>query len=281
MKTVFTLVYLTYRPGGIDLLAYSLQNQMKDERLWKLVVIDDYKERVERGIAQRYIQERGIPLSYYGPAKRKNRKGPSNLANVMNTGALLADSKYIVFVHDLCFFPPKTVERWCGLTLRYKHRCIIQGVGKMHQAIRPDESDDISLWKNVNFEEGISKIQKNARTWRPTTAEVFYTIFPMEFLDEINGFDERADGNAEWVVFSFFKQAQLNNWNLLTSDLLLAHFIDHNEWDKKDHSSNWNTYEQRYVKNIPDWKMRSPNFYDFEETRLKLASGELSFQSLL
>ena len=86
-----SLIYLTYRPGGIDLLAQSLINQ---PLIYELIVIDDFPGRPERGEAKKFLQSHGIPLRYYGPSKTKSLPdSPCGLANAMNRVAMHATSQ--------------------------------------------------------------------------------------------------------------------------------------------------------------------------------------------
>ena len=84
---LLSLVYLTYRPGGIDLLAEGLALQ---EPCYELIVVDDCDGRVQRGQAEAYLRVRGINLQWYGESKIRSLNTLHGLANGMNTTCFLA-----------------------------------------------------------------------------------------------------------------------------------------------------------------------------------------------
>jgi glycosyltransferase involved in cell wall biosynthesis len=105
MNYKITVVYMTYRPGGMDLLSHALANQ--DYKNYELIVIDDYPGRNLRG----YLEEKGIPVTYYGPMKEKVLKDTTySQANVLNTALLYATGDILVVYNDYSWIPPESLE---------------------------------------------------------------------------------------------------------------------------------------------------------------------------
>ena len=80
-----SIIYITYRPGGMDVLCNSLKRQTYKD--YELIVVDDYPNRD----LKEYFDGNGIPITYYGPSKEKHYKDtPFGQVNAFNTGILKA-----------------------------------------------------------------------------------------------------------------------------------------------------------------------------------------------
>lgn len=263
MRPCLSLVYLTYRPGGIDLLVESLRYQ---EPIYELIIIDDYPGRVERGEATNYIKRSGLPLTYHGPSKPHSYPDHCNgLANAMNTGALHATTLYIVFVHDFVWFPPGAMWQWSYWISHYSPNTILSGVAVMHPAKKPEKQGDVSIW-HTDTAFCARNLFQRMESWTPRLFENFYAGVPLEFIQHINGFDERADcGHISWPCFSMFHQAYRNSVQAVVNPELLIHMVNHRVWKKLD-AKLWHAENMSIRKKIPNWQPVSPNPYNFRQS---------------
>ena len=267
-----SLIYLTYRPGGIDLLAQSLINQ---PLIYELIVIDDFPGRPERGEAKKFLQSHGIPLRYYGPSKTKSLPdSPCGLANAMNTGAMHATSQKVIFLHDFTVLPRNAIILWARTFEENGTKALISGVGEVKEAPKPDYLGDISIWRKLS----LSDIPRESRSWIPEEQENFYQGVPISFMEEINGIDERSDYKISWPLKSVVIQAKLLGYRLVVDRRLEIDLIDHRGWGKgKDiiwHAENMNPL---IPYNEPGWSSRSKNLFNFTEQRgllLQIDSGK-------
>lgn len=271
----FSLVYLTYRPGGLDLLAQSLIRQ--DPCEYELLVVDDYPSRPERGVAVQYLQAHGLPLVYYGPPYPKSFPDtPLNLANAMNTGALNASADWVVFLHDFTAVPDDGLHRWEGAFAKHGNRTLISGVAEVYDAPPPDREDfDLSVWNDLTPLQ--NRFIGKPTQWIPEEFENFYCGVPMSFLEAVNGIDERADDHISWPMLCMVLQAKLHNYRLVVDRGLTINMIDHRVW-AKNRSAVWHAENIATgipsgltgVSIAPDWGRRSQNPYEFGVSRRDL-----------
>lgn len=268
-----SLVYLTYRPGGIDLLVQGLRQQAS---VYELIVVDDYPGRAERGQAARYIEKRGIPLTYYGPSKPHSYPEHCNgLVNAMNSGVLKAKTSYVIYMHDYTWLPPGALLQWLIWLRRYTPNTIVCGVGKVHFAKEPEYNGDVSIWRTGGDLCG-KHIYQQMEDWIPDQAENFYMGMPLELIHHINGFDERADcGHISWSLISMYYQAAVNQIQCMVNPRLFMHMIDHKFW--KDLNPELWKAEKKERPEPPEWLPVSPNPYLFKETHVATA-GPVDYQ---
>ncbi len=171
-----SLVALTYRPGGIDLLGRSMTGCEGD---WELVLVDDYAGRVERGVATAFLRDEcDLPLTWHGPSKPKTIESRGGLANAMNTGAMRCTGSTVVFLHDYTL-PPKTLAAdWKASVERHGPTVMIHGVAVEHVAPRPENPGDVETWPETPRFHAI-------RPWVPEAFELFYVGIPMRFLEAL------------------------------------------------------------------------------------------------
>jgi hypothetical protein len=236
-----SVVYLTYRPGGIGLFGRSLVGQNAD---YELLVIDDFPGRVGRGRAQKFLLDLGLPVSYYGPSKPKSFPDTyQGLFNAMNTAVLHATGDWVLFVHDYSWLPPGVLENWRN-ALRHlappsaapQSNFLVHGVGMMYGAPAPDVCDDVDCWEECGKvpEAPVALPFKHLPfkwKWQPAQWELFYFAAPMRYLEATNGFDERADHAGVYILESMIEQAKLHDYRMVVDDSLVVNLIDHRVWE--------------------------------------------------
>lgn len=264
MSIKLSVVYLTIRPGGIDLLAESLRTQIPN---YELIVVDGYPGRVRRGKAQEYLLERGVNLTHYVEPKPKSfPKTVTNFANAMNTGAMLASSGYVITLHDFSYLPPGSMAQWEVSRQEAPRRCLLSGIGLVRESPEPDKEEDISVWDG----EPLSNLLYETEEWVPGEFELFYSGYPMEFLEVINGFDERADKvHMNWTYLSVVEQARIQKYTLKVDRRLRSFMANHRKWPGEQKT--WYPASMTEPpRHLARWFTVSPNPFDFSARRLEL-----------
>jgi glycosyltransferase involved in cell wall biosynthesis len=261
MDYKISIVYMSYRPGGFDLLADALVHQTYKN--YELIVIDDYPNRNLTG----YLEDKGIPVTYYGPMKPKVLKDTTySQANVLNTALLYATGDILVVYNDYSWIPPDSLERWNRYFNEHGLDCIVSGVAREYQGAKPDVIGDVSVWEPPFT--GLFNMSMYYSDWIPEEFELFYSAIPIKYLVDINGFDERSD---YWCVFlydSTLSQAKLNGMKVVVDREHCIKMINHRTWSLGDPKW-WHVVRvggpQR--NDPPQWLKRSNNGFNLREER--------------
>lgn len=273
---MISLVYLTYRPGGIDLLATSFAKDEK--RDYELIVIDDFPGRAGRGEAQKFLVDQGIKLGYYGGSKNKSYPNTKcGLANTVNTALIQAKGDFIVFLSDYSMLTIQWLEHWIILRgninkkLSKNDKWLCSGGGIVYDTPKPLAPRDVLTWGKNNVPSPVPKWP-----WVPKEFETFYYGGPLAFFLTINGVDERSDHCISWSLESVVAQAKILEYDLIVEPQIVAHIIDHRVWDHKAEPSPWGIdgmwriADSRSLQNYPEWVVPSPNPFNLVEERKKI-----------
>lgn len=270
---MISFVHTTYRPAGIDLLVKSFV-QADPVLDYELIVVDDLPGRVQRGIAEKFIKEQGVKLSWYGNSK-PHPYAPikCGLANAMNTGLIHARGDYVVFIHDYCLFPPAFISLWNHVAKDPK--TLTSGVAIVYEGPEPTEVSDVFTWKGEMPHIAAKFPWVPLATDGGPAFECFYSGFNMSFFEETNGIDERTDHCICWIVSSMKAQAKLLGYKCrVNASALVAHMIDHREWTGgeetriKGQDSTWRISSWKdTLDGEPVWQAVSPNTWNFQQAR--------------
>lgn len=225
----FSIVYTTYRPGSFDVLADSLQHQtFKD---YELIVIDDF-EVDRREVVRKYLESRGIVVSYVGPSKPKCfPELAANIMNAVNTGLLLSNGDTIVLLQDYIWLPPpflqKIVDR--RKTLGDKH-CIVIPAHMWEDPRQRNNDGIISIWE----QEWKGSPQANGCTvtfsWVPERWETACIAIPWSVVAAMNGFPECLDAYMAHPMEPVDKRFSLAGATPLTDTDNFMEMVNHREW---------------------------------------------------
>jgi len=262
-----SLVYFTYRPGGMDMLANSLEKQTYER--YELIIIDDLPNRNLTD----YFEDKNIPLAYYGPSKKKCYPDtPFNQINAINTGLLQAAGNVAILIEDYAWLRPKTLERWNQICKIKGPKTMIAGVGEYWGYKPPENIGDITVW-NEEFKGDFSKCEPMG-TWRPEVFEYFYSAMPMPALEYMNAMDERLDYWNQWPALMWPEMCKWVGINFYTDDENKVDLIDHRRWNQGDEKWWWinRTYTGGMVKQPKDfsWDIPAPNCFNLAEDRPRI-----------
>jgi len=274
---VISFVYLSNRPGSIDLLSLSFHKQQGD---YELVIVDGFPGRIERGVAIDFLRGLDIKLGWYGLPKKHPYPGSvTGFANAMNTGVLHSRGDYVVFVHDYMLLPGPFVRRWEEVIRRSDGRTLTHGIGFVYTAPKPEGPYDIWTWVLVPGSGLPMTIQ---REWIPSQFDAGYFGAPMSFFEEGNGVDEHADSCPQWTLNSLLAQVKANGYRTEIDTTMITHMIDHQEWHEGYvppvgeivtsgiQNSVWRSWgELRSLLVEPEWTGWGANPYNLKQERLK------------
>jgi glycosyltransferase involved in cell wall biosynthesis len=191
----FSIVYLTYRTGGYDLLADGLANQTCQD--YELICVDELTQFKE--VRDLYLRGRGVKVSAILPSKKPCFPGMAyNLINAYNTGLMMSRGDYIIICNDYTWLPPDALAKWEAREDDLNRDVAFSGVGAIVHVTPPVYlNHPISPWAEGSAVDAIHGMyrydDKLTELWIPGEFEMFYSIFSYDLLKKINGFQECYD----------------------------------------------------------------------------------------
>jgi len=232
-----SIVYLTYRPGGYDMLVDSLRNQTFQD--YELIVVDEMIER--RDVVRDYLLENAINISSIGPSKPKCFPELAyNLINAYNTGILLSRGDYILILNDYTWLPPQALEAWMEHEAILNQGTSITGIANLYHYEKPKKLNGwISVFDTPWQGHPALKTMGAYHLWKPTQFELFYSMIPYETLVKINGFPECFDCSVANQITSFIEKIRGVGMSVGVAPGLCCHMIDHREWGEGELAGLW------------------------------------------
>ncbi len=222
-----SVIYLSHRPGSIDILRDTLAKQQAGPE-WELIVVDGCPGRVERGHARAYLEEAGLPLAHYVPPKPKTFPwSRTGFVNAMNTGMLHTSGSHVLFVHDFMRFPEDSFFKW-GVLLRDNPKYFFMAPAVTCITREPDVIDDVWTWHKAP-----APIWEPLEPWVPEVFDLGLWGGPIELFDKCNGIDERADFCSEWALDCVLYQGNQHGYKFHVHRQLNCHMLDHRRWHKE------------------------------------------------
>ena len=277
MEKIMTisLLYWTYRPGGFDLLVDGLKEQTHKD--WELIVVDDCPGRDMTN----YLRDNEMPLAFCGPSKKKQYPDtPHNQCNAINTGILHASGDTLLSVTDYEWLPSDALAKWAEFCST-RPKTLFSGPGIDIKYTGNFKVGPVSIfdppftkWTDPRFER--AKINDPTGVVVPKIMfgpsgpwEIFYGGAPMEFFDEINGIDERADCSGPLPMFVPMMQAFELGYKFEVDTENYCYMIDHKNWEVGD-PKQW--YVMRRAKDNGDygsyrWDIPAPNAFNLRNDR--------------
>lgn len=194
-----SVLYLTNRPGGIDILWADMKRQTEQD--YELVIVDGlWKDREQR--VKNYIND---PRLNYVKQSEKRKEAYTNLAHADNEGFRNCHGELIVCLQDYTWIPPEGLEKFW---FHYKRLgpCLVGGIGDQYG--KPDASSIVDP-------QGVITIFDKPFTGRPEIVtyhdphrrsefgsfyecyppdwEMNWCAIPREIIYELGGMDEQYD----------------------------------------------------------------------------------------
>ena len=106
---LISIIYITKRPGGYDILLNSLAQQTSKN--YELICIDElanYRKEKIKTMAEKL----NVNLKIVRPGKEKTFPDTKfGICNAFNTGLLEASGEVILFLQDYCWLPANIMEK--------------------------------------------------------------------------------------------------------------------------------------------------------------------------
>lgn len=283
---MLSVILPTIHPGGMDFIAESFGKKCHPSWDFELLVVDDYPGRVERGAAEKYLRMNGVKLGWYGLSKPRREKSICGWVNAVNTALTHVKGDFIVITQDYTTMTPDWFVRWHQIRMVHEEqlghkRFMVSGSAIMYVAPKPEAYDDILSWPGQP-EIWQQRHKLIFHPWVPGDFETFYWGFPMSFVEEINGFDERADHCGPWINNSVLYQAKALDYEHYVDIAITCQMIDHRAWDDPEKEKHlilkhiipdspigmWKIAgEHMSRKDEPEWICPSPNLFSIRELR--------------
>jgi glycosyltransferase involved in cell wall biosynthesis len=227
--TSFSIVVPTYRPGGIDMLADSLQNQTIQD--YELVLIDDYvKER--KGEILTYLRTKHVNVRYVGGSKPKSfPTNIHNVANAINTGFIMSTNEIVILLGDYQWLPPNFLSNMQkhAESMKQNKTCVVIPT-RVWTSKSPAAPSNIRLWPK-EWQGNPSKndcIYKSS--WIPEGWEFACIGYHWDTLAEINGYPEYIDSTTEHPIEILIYWMEKHGAKAYVDTSNFIHAIDHREW---------------------------------------------------
>jgi len=223
MPPRISLVYLTYRPGGYDVLVDGLKGQTFTD--YELICVDEMTER--RDAVYDYLEKHDIPTSYVGSSKKKCfPELPFNLINAYNTGVLLSRGDVVVLLNDYIWLPPDSLKK-IALCSEERGDMTMISLSAFYSPCPKGEHMDhpLSIW-----EKHWTGQPKGGPLWVGSPFELFYAAFPYPFLLETNGFPECYDYHKANQIVPLAKKIKEVKGNIYVDKENAGYHLDHRGW---------------------------------------------------
>lgn len=265
---MLSILYFTYRPGGMDVLLNSLVKL--EHANYELIVVDDYANRNLRD----KFEDAGVPVGFWGKSKPKQYPDtPFGQINAVNTGLLQCAGDYVVIVEDYTWVPKTFVLDWENAISRHPKNTFISGIGSEWSYKEPEIVDDYSAW-HVPFDGDFSKCAR-LRGWNPSEWEWFNSGSSMENWETLNGLDERMDYWNTLPCEIFPTIVKRAGFKIGVDNKLHVDMIDHRGWMNFDPRM-WyiNRTSVSHRGDVwfedPNWYTHAPNSFELSRDRRKI-----------
>jgi len=231
-----SLIYLTYRPGGYDVLVNSLRHQTEDN--YELIVVDDYEKRTPLQV-RKYLQNRHVKVAYVSPSKPKSFPDTAyNLINAYNTGVMLSRGDVVVIMNDYTWFPQDTIAHINENEDIYEEGKIISSVAEMYSCPPPPYPlEKYSVFEKPWQGHPATHGYKLRQLWTPQVFELFFSVIPYHVLETVNGFPECFDYTNNNQVEPFIKLCNSHDYIFGVDHEMHCMMLDHRDWGMENQNN--------------------------------------------
>lgn len=249
-RPLISVLNLTNRPGGIDVLWANMKRQTFTE--WELIIVDGRWREREKEV-KNYIND---PRLTYIRQSDKREGAYTNLAHADNEGFAACRGKLVVLLQDYIWIPPYSLDKFWEAHLALKGNALISGVG--HQYDHPgkdfisDPNGKITVFKEPFEGRPENQVWTDPRMrtdqgtfyeTSPVNWEANYAAIPRRALEDLGGMDEEYD----FVGFAYdnvniAQRAEMLGYKTYLDQTNECRAIEHDSWaadpSKKPRSTN-------------------------------------------
>jgi len=228
-----SVVYITMRPGGYDMLGSALGRQTF--RDFELICVDDWEPRI-LSLATESLVKAGVPDVRVVRSKPKGfPELPYGPTNAWNTGFILARGDVVLMCTDLLWLESDFLERlWRH---RYKlaaNQMVVMPGQFWEKEDARDMDGQLQLWDRWWSGHPTDNGCQSLWMWIPEGFELACTAFPIKLLESINGLPEWTDGYGNQPQESLIEAVLKADGIWIVDRDNFAHFINHRAWKPSD-----------------------------------------------
>ena len=205
---LISIVYVTKRPGGYDILFNSLKQQTYQN--YELIIVDDVLDERKDKIFK-YAKELNIKLKIATKSKEKTFKDTKfGIANALNTGYILTEGQLVLTLMDYAWIPKGLLQSIYNFYSQFKNRnnllAFRERFYQTKDVIKEKLMDNsqLSIFKEYMTENpeklGLDicintkpPVNENVLYDETKYWELFCACLPKKILVELNGLDEKLD----------------------------------------------------------------------------------------
>ena len=237
-KPLVSIVYISNRYGGIDILKSSIARQSMQE--FEIVFVDGlYPERKEliedyfKGYTIKHIDQTQIPMDRY----------LSRLARADNLAFKNCEGELIVCLQDYIYIPFDGVEKFWFLHKENDGKALLTGVGHQYKTPTVNDIDDskelLSVFKypytkkpeNMFWKDPRDNGSKNVRPAEPVEWELNWAAIPRDVIYDLGGMDEEYDKKGfAWDNTNIAERARILGYKILLDGSNECFGFDHDGW---------------------------------------------------
>jgi glycosyltransferase involved in cell wall biosynthesis len=205
---LISIVYVTKRPGGYDILFNCLKNQVYQN--YELIIVDDVLDERKDKILE-YAKELGIKLKITTKSKKKTFADTKfGIANALNTGYMLSKGHLVLTLMDYAWIPDGLLQSIYNFYSQFKNKNNLLAfrerfyqtkdvvmeklldnsqlsIFKEYMVEDPEKMDlDICINTKPSVNENV--LYDETKYW-----ELFCACLPRKVLVQLNGLDEKLD----------------------------------------------------------------------------------------
>lgn len=275
MSNLISIVYITKRPGGYDILFNSLNQQT--QKNYELICVDELVDFRREKIVE-MAANLNINLKNVMKGKEKTFKDTKfGICNAFNTGLIEVKGDLVLFVQDNCWLPKNLLEKitnYYSDSRNMKHLlsfCERFFTAKCDGDLMLDKSTlsifntpidkspeelGLQVFKEIN--PNLKHVYEKVLQQNPLIKDVFVkypywecfcAVCPTEILRKLNGFDELLDYGDDCNEHNIWERAALLGYETIINANYYVQQIDHWNWMNDD---TWKRFSQNT--NMTMWR---------------------------
>ncbi len=226
---MLSVVFLTYRPGTIDIMADSLANQTFKN--FEVIVVDDHPVD-RRAKVRAYLEGRGLRVAYVGPSKPKCFPDVAfNVSTAINTGFIMSRGEYVMLYQDFIWLHPDHLEKIMSHEEEMKKgACIVLGAQLWECPRKRNDQGVITLWNPPWQGPPESNGCFRGGGWMPEAWEFAVICFPWHVAAGGNGWPEWQDAYAAHQLGPIISRFEKVGGHPLVLRDSPMDMLNHREW---------------------------------------------------
>ena len=226
-----SVLYVTNRPGGFDVLVGNLKRQTHKD--FELVVVDGLAE-VRQGDVEVYLADTIEQPFIYVPDPGPTNGAATSLESAYNRGLARCSGARVVFLQDYVWVGHLGLERFANAPEGF-----VSGCGNVGEASGKVSDGTITVFEKPYFGEPGKTVWADPRLARyyalsPAESydewEMSWACAPLSALEDLGGFDEDYETAWGWGNVDMAHRAMISNYEIWVDPANLCRAWYHDTW---------------------------------------------------